>query len=140
MAGVRRVGESPSIIPRTPGEVQRTRRVDRVIGDEYRRVVGPRQRRTVMAADPLVVLVGVTALVAFALFLVKNEARRWAAWYEWFYEQFPPISDAEFLARCRPDTNPEIALKVRRIVAESLGVEYERVYPTSRFFEDFGPD
>lgn len=54
-----------------------------------------------------------------------------------FRKRFPPISDAEFLARCSPGTRPEVALKVRRLVAEELGVEYERVYPSSRF-EDLG--
>jgi hypothetical protein len=54
--------------------------------------------------------------------------------------RFPPISDDEFLARCAPGTNPQVALKVRRIVADSLGVEYERIYPSSRFAEDLGAD
>ncbi|MBX9624693.1 MAG: hypothetical protein K2X82_12870 [Gemmataceae bacterium] len=57
-----------------------------------------------------------------------------------FNERFPPISDAEFLARCTPGTRPEVALKVRRIVAEHLAVEYERVYPSTRFIEDLGAD
>ena len=55
-------------------------------------------------------------------------------------ESFPPISDAEFLARCSPGTRPEVALKVRRIVADTLGVEYERVHPSGRFVEDFAAD
>ena len=54
--------------------------------------------------------------------------------------QFPPISDDEFIARCGPGTNPEVALKVRKIVADRLGVDYERVYPSSRFVEDLGAD
>jgi hypothetical protein len=53
-----------------------------------------------------------------------------------FEESFPPISDAEFLARCTPGTNPEVALKVRRIVAEYFGIEYERVHPSTQFIED----
>ena len=53
---------------------------------------------------------------------------------------FPPISDKEFLARCTPGTSPEVAIKVRRIVAEMLPVDYERVYPSSRFVEDLGAD
>ena len=53
-----------------------------------------------------------------------------------FNERFPPISDEEFLALCRPGTNPVIALKVRKIVADSSGVEYERIYPSTRFVED----
>jgi hypothetical protein len=55
-----------------------------------------------------------------------------------FREKFPPISDEEFMANCRPGTNPEIALKVRRMISESLAVDYERVYPSSRFVEDLG--
>jgi hypothetical protein len=59
---------------------------------------------------------------------------------ERFEQKFPPISDAEFLALCRPGTDPEIALKVRRIVAKQLGVPYERIYPSSRFVEDLCAD
>ncbi|MBO0698248.1 MAG: hypothetical protein J2P46_07635 [Zavarzinella sp.] len=55
-------------------------------------------------------------------------------------DDFPPISDAEFLARCKPGTSPEVALKVRRIVAKTLAVEYERVYPSSRFVDDLAAD
>jgi hypothetical protein len=57
-----------------------------------------------------------------------------------FEERFPPISDAEFLARCPPGTNPEVALKVRRMVAEYFDVEYERVYPSTRLIEDLSAD
>ncbi len=57
-----------------------------------------------------------------------------------FGRQFPPIPDDEFLARCPPGTSPEVALKVRRIVATMLAVEYERIYPSTRFVEDLGAD
>ncbi|WP_422929244.1 hypothetical protein [Singulisphaera sp. PoT] len=57
-----------------------------------------------------------------------------------FEVKFPPISDEEFLARCAPGTNPEIALKVRRIVSNSLGVDYERIHPECRFVDDLGAD
>jgi hypothetical protein len=57
-----------------------------------------------------------------------------------FKKRFPPISDEEFLARCPPGTTPAVALKVRRIVADHFAVEYERVYPTTRFIEDLGAD
>jgi hypothetical protein len=53
-----------------------------------------------------------------------------------FEESFPPISDAEFLALCSPGTSPEVALKVRRMVAEYFGIEYERVHPSTRFVQD----
>lgn len=57
-----------------------------------------------------------------------------------FEKRFPPISDAEFMARCPPGTSPEVALKVRRIVADHFAVEYERVYPSTTFIEDIGAD
>ena len=57
-----------------------------------------------------------------------------------FKEKFPPISDDEFMARCSPGTRPEVALKVRRIVADHLAVKYEQIYPSMRFIEDIGAD
>jgi hypothetical protein len=57
-----------------------------------------------------------------------------------FDEKFPPISDAEFVARCTPGTSPDVALRVRRIIAERLTVEYERVHPSMSFVEDIGAD
>jgi hypothetical protein len=81
-------------------------------------------------------LVGVSVVVAYVLACAV-----WARQNRVIFEgQFPPISDAEFLARCRPGTTPRVALKVRRIVADQLGVEYERLYPSTRFVEDLGAD
>ena len=66
------------------------------------------------------------------------------AWERWrlaaFNERFPPISDDEFMARCPAGTNRAVALKVRRIVADSLGVEYTRIYPTSSLVGDLGAE
>jgi hypothetical protein len=57
-----------------------------------------------------------------------------------FENRYPPISDAEFLARCSPGVNPDVALKVRRIVAEYFAIDSERVYPSMTFVEDLGAD
>jgi hypothetical protein len=57
-----------------------------------------------------------------------------------FKREFPPISDAEFLACCPPGTNPDVALKIRRIVAEHFAIEYERVHPSMSFVDDIGAD
>jgi hypothetical protein len=57
-----------------------------------------------------------------------------------FEKRFPPISDEEFLALCKPGVNPQIALKVRQIVAEYFAIPYERVYPSMTFIEDIGAD
>lgn len=53
-----------------------------------------------------------------------------------FKSQWPAISDEEFLAKCPPNTDAEIALKVRRIVSEQLGVAYEYIHPEQKFIDD----
>ncbi len=55
-------------------------------------------------------------------------------------EKWPPISEDEFIRRCSPGVDRERALKVRRIISEQLGVDYDRVYPEQRFVEDLGCD
>jgi hypothetical protein len=57
-----------------------------------------------------------------------------------FLERIPPISEAEFAALCRPGTDPDIALRVRRVLAESLAVDMERIYPSSRLLADLGAE
>jgi hypothetical protein len=51
-------------------------------------------------------------------------------------KKWPPIDDDEFLRRCPPETNHEIALKVRKIVSEQTGVDYHRIYPEQKFVDD----
>jgi len=79
---------------------------------------------------PLSVILFFAALCALD---ARRRAKKWR-------KQFPPISNQEFLERCTPGTNPYIALKVRKILSECLGVEYERIYPESRLVEDLGAD
>jgi hypothetical protein len=80
--------------------------------------------------------VAIVAVLFVVLVLVlisiwhENELRR----------RFPAISEREFIARCKAGTNPRVALKVRRIVADNLGVKYDRIYPSTRFAEDIGAD
>ena len=86
--------------------------------------------------DPMIpLLVGVFVLVLVVLAVIARRRTRQS-----FADRYPPISDAEFLARCRPGTDPEVALRVRRIIADRLGVDYERVYPSMSFVEDVGTD
>lgn len=86
-----------------------------------------------------IVLPGVWTLLvlAFLAFLGYLLSRRQQ---QSFNEHVPPISDDQFMARCPPGTNREIALKVRRIVAEQLFIEYERIYPEHSFVNDLGAD
>ena len=76
-------------------------------------------------------------IVFFVCFAVASRGKEEAKAFE---KRFPPISDAEFVARCTPGTDPAVALRVRRIVADWLGVEYERIYPSTRFVDDLGLD
>ena len=55
-------------------------------------------------------------------------------------DKWPPITEDEFIRRCSPGVDRERALKVRRIISEQLGVDYNRVYPEQRFVEDLGCD
>lgn len=57
-----------------------------------------------------------------------------------FEQRFPRLSDQEFLIRCRPGTNPSVALKVRELVAFHFGMEYSRIHPSLRFIRDLGAD
>ena len=71
----------------------------------------------------------VILLVLFVIaFFSMAQSKRW-------YEKWPAIDDEEFLLRCPKGTNPENALKIRRIVSVQLGVEYERLYPTKKILE-----
>jgi hypothetical protein len=75
--------------------------------------------------------------VAFGTFIVligcafSAKRRR-----EAFEERFPPLSDAEFIARCPPGTDPGIALRVRGVLAECFAIDEERIYPSARLVED----
>ena len=89
----------------------------------------------VIAILTAVVVVGTVCAIAVVCGVAQAKRRR-----ELFDQRFPPISDAEFVVRCGPTTNPDVALRVRRIVADQLGVEYYRIYPSSRFVEDLGAD
>ena len=79
-------------------------------------------------------LVGLPLFIVAVVVCVVLSIRREAA----FTKRFPPMSDEEFVARCTPGTDPDIALRVRKIVAEALNVDYGQIYPSSRFVEDLG--
>jgi hypothetical protein len=76
-------------------------------------------------------LIALCFLVAVLIVIARQERQR-------FEEKFPPLTDAEFLARCSTGIDPDVALRVRRIVADSLCVPYERLHPSARFNEDLG--
>jgi hypothetical protein len=87
--------------------------------------------------DIFILFMAIVILVGLLLAYVLIEPKKYREAVE---KSFPPISDAEFVARCTPGTHPQVALKVRKIVADNLGVEYARLYPSTRFLEDIGAE
>ena len=81
-----------------------------------------------MSAFAVILLVIGCVLLGLAIHRERPVAR----------EAWPPISDEEFLRRCSPGVRPEVALGVRRIVSEQLGVDYDRIYPEHYFVRDLG--
>ncbi|MEO1614766.1 MAG: hypothetical protein AAFV88_02890 [Planctomycetota bacterium] len=61
-------------------------------------------------------------------------------WTTKFNRRWPPISDDEFVARCPPGTGRDVALRVRRVISEQLGIPYDQIYPEQRFVDDLGCD
>lgn len=57
-----------------------------------------------------------------------------------FNERFSPIDDDEFMRRCAPGVSRDVALRVRRIISNSLGIEYERIHPEQSFVNDLDAD
>lgn len=78
-------------------------------------------------------------LVCVALFVAVGLVFDHRFTAEW-NEQWPKITEEEFLAKCTPGANPEIALKVRRIISDQLCIEYERIHPEMRIVEDLKAD
>jgi hypothetical protein len=81
-----------------------------------------------------VALVVVVGLVIVAIGCVRMTIRK----VEAFEVQFPALTDAEFVARCAPGIDPDVALRVRRVLAECLNIECERIHPSARLVEDLG--
>lgn len=54
--------------------------------------------------------------------------------------EFAPISEDEFMAKCTPGTSRDIALGVRRVVSESLGIPYDCIYPEHCLVKDLGAE
>lgn len=79
----------------------------------------------------LLLLFGPPILI-WVIFAIRG-TRRWN-------EKFPPISDDEYMARCSPGTNREIALKVRRLLVDCLNIEYGRIHPSATLQGDLGAE
>ena len=56
-----------------------------------------------------------------------------------FKRRWPAITEEEFVAKCSPGTNPKRALRVRRIIADHLGIPYEHIHPEQKFVDTWAP-
>lgn len=91
------------------------------------------------AMETVLTILGVVALLLlFFAVVCWLPARQQAAFLA--VPPIPPITDDEFMARLPAGTNCDIALKVRRIVADQFAVEYERITPETSFVNDLGAD
>jgi hypothetical protein len=93
----------------------------------------PEANAMIEVALPVLAVLGIVVILLIGR--IVGRAQR-----AYFNARFPPISDAEFVARCTPGTSPDVALRVRRIVARNLAVDYDRVHPSMSFIEDIGAD
>ena len=65
---------------------------------------------------------------------LRESAKEWEGKQE-YARTHPPISDEEFLKLCSSDVRPEMALKVREIIADAYGVDREEIYPDTRLID-----
>lgn len=82
--------------------------------------------------------IGFVLFVFFVIFLLS-----WAVVYVQeaaFNKKFPSLTDEEFIAKLDPGIDPQIALKVRRVLSDSLGIDYERIHPNASLVKDLACD
>ena len=75
----------------------------------------------------------VAAVIVAVVFWTVIMERRFRNSFE---EDFPAMTDDEFVQRCGPGTNREVALKVRAIVARQTGIKPEHIHPETNLFDD----
>ncbi len=54
-----------------------------------------------------------------------------------FYKKWPAINDDEFVRRCSPGISREVAIKVRKIISDVSGEEYEHIHPEQQLSDLF---
>ena len=90
----------------------------------------------VLAVVAILILVGIVSNWLESSEWAKNRGLRFDHWNK----KWPPINEDEFMERLPPGTDRSVALRVRTIVAEQLGVEYDQVYPEQNFVNDLNCD
>ena len=75
-------------------------------------------------------------ILMYLLTLFQEHCELFPATNDAFDQEWPPISDEEFLELCGPETDPKIALKVREILSKVSGIEENQIYPDQRLVSD----
>lgn len=95
----------------------------------------PGERRRYRAATKetaMEIIFGVAAMFVFGaiylMFFAPSNA---------FYKKWPAIDEDEFVRRCSPETNREVAIKVRKIISDVSGEDYEHIHPEQQLIELF---
>ena len=73
----------------------------------------------------LAILVFIVGMLYIAEQFFRNE----------HYSKQPEMSDDEFMNQLPEGTSRDVAMRVRTIVSEQMGVPRDRVYPDSKFSE-----
>lgn len=62
----------------------------------------------------------------------RNFARHWDV----CCEIQPPISDEEFSQLCDAAVNRDVALRLRAMIRDCTGIDYDRIYPNTQLMQD----
>ena len=94
---------------------------------------------------PIEWIVGLFALIVIFTIMVNLFEPAYLKFIDWILgtdkladweKNHQPLTDEEFLARCKPGTRRETALKVRAILADVSGISEERIHPDHRLIDD----
>lgn len=95
--------------------------------------------------EPISWIIGFFILFFVASFVAERLERIYQRFFDRVFgtdklaqweENYRPLTDEEFLARCKPGIRPETALKVRAILADVSGIPEAKIHPEHRLVDD----
>ena len=93
-----------------------------------------------LLVPPILLVASAVGALLWALWRDRQRLRKLWDQHSDYLRTHPPISDEEFLRRCSPGTPPDVALRVREIVAEVSCVPADQISPDARFVDDLAMD
>ena len=85
-----------------------------------------------------IIVAGFLVFCLLVAWLAKLDAEHLHVQHRKVHEKYGhlfPITDEEFVAACSPGVNPEIALRVRDTIVDTLGVPAEIIHPDMTLLE-----